>query len=208
MNIVLFALTVMYTPGPVNLLGLNAGLQRPMYRSLGFFGGVGLAIFLWFLVIGYAGQRLVVAAALPYLAALGSAYILYLAYSLYRAAPPSPASSTAESPPVDHGRLRFRDGFLMQLLNPKNSLLVVPITTILFPGRGIADTALILWSAGIALGGAGAPALYCAAGKGLAQWLGNARYYRVLNRAMAALLVLVAATMLLEYTLMPIIEAH
>lgn len=55
LEIVAYALGVMYTPGPVNLLGLNAGLNGQARTSLGFFVGVGAAMLTLFLIFGWVG---------------------------------------------------------------------------------------------------------------------------------------------------------
>ena len=39
MDIFLYAFSVMYSPGPVNFMGLNAGLTGQFRRSTGFFIG-------------------------------------------------------------------------------------------------------------------------------------------------------------------------
>ncbi|WP_342594985.1 LysE family transporter [Salinicola lusitanus] len=87
MEIVLYAFTVMYTPGPVNLLSLNEGLSASLRKTWGFFAGVALAIFCWFAVIGFAGQILIVRDLVPYIALAGSAYILYLAFKVFTSTP-------------------------------------------------------------------------------------------------------------------------
>lgn len=200
MEIVLYAFTVMYTPGPVNLLGLNTGLTSPFGKVWGFFAGVALAIFCWFAVIGYAGQQFIVQGLIPWIALAGSAYILYLAWKIFRATPPDTAEG---QPPSTAPTPGFRDGFIMQLLNPKNTLLVVPITTVMFPGRGITDASLILSSLAIALGGGGAPALYFLAGRRIGARITQARYVRRCNSVMAGLLVVVALLMLCDYVILP-----
>ncbi|GHB22364.1 LysE family translocator [Salinicola rhizosphaerae] len=207
-EIVLYAFTVMYTPGPVNLLGLNAGLSTPLRRTLGFFAGVALAIFCWFAVIGLAGQLIVVERIIPVIALAGSLYILYLALKVYRAAPPN-ATEPADGASAQGaaGQLRFRDGFLMQLLNPKNSVLVIPITTVMFPTHNIAGLSLIAASALIALGGGGAPLLYCLAGRTLGKRIARPEVLVRCNRIMALLLVVVAVLLLYDYVLSPLREA-
>lgn len=199
MEIVLYAFTVMYTPGPVNLLGLNAGLTTPFNKAIGFFVGVALAIFCWFAVIGVAGQFLIVERLIPWIALAGSLYILYLALKVFRATP----TVTATDTPADTLGLSFRDGFLMQLLNPKNSLLVIPITTVMFPGREISGVSLFVSSALIAAGGGGAPALYFLAGKIVGKRITQPRYFRICNRLMAALLVVVAVLLFIDYVMVP-----
>ena len=44
MEIFLYAFSVMYSPGPVNFMALNAGLGGGFRRSLGSFAGVGCAL--------------------------------------------------------------------------------------------------------------------------------------------------------------------
>jgi len=197
MEIMLYAFTVMYTPGPVNLLSLNAGLTAPLRETWGFFAGVALAIFCWFAVIGFAGQMLIVQGLIPYIALAGSAYILYLAFKVFRSAPDTSDSENQ----AGASRLSFGNGFLMQLLNPKNSLVVIPITTVMFPARDITAIALIGCSTLIALGGGGAPALYFGLGKLVGKRVNHPRYFRACNRIMACLLVIVAVMMLFDYVL-------
>ncbi|WP_162617896.1 LysE family translocator [Salinicola halophilus] len=205
MDILLYAFTVMYTPGPVNLLGMNAGLRAPLASTWGFFAGVALAIFCWFVVVGFAGQLFVVERLIPSIALAGSLYILYLAFKVYRATPEIDVADAANDGAAT--ALGFRDGFLMQLLNPKNSLLVIPITTVMFPGRGYTGLAIVAVSALIAAGGGGAPATYFLAGKALGKRITQPRYLRNANRSMALLLVVVAGLLLYDYGL-PLLQAR
>jgi len=55
-----YAFGIMYTPGPVNLLSLNAGLNDEVSSALRFCVGVGLAMLLLFLLFGYTGAWLAV----------------------------------------------------------------------------------------------------------------------------------------------------
>ena len=201
MEIVLYAFTVMYTPGPVNLMGLNAGLSSPLRDTYGFFVGVALAIFCWFALIGFAGQLLVVQDLIPYVALAGSAYILYLACKVFTSTPAAADDNSQAGP----NRLSFSNGLFMQLLNPKNSLVVIPITTVMFPGRDITGIALVSCSALIALGGGGAPTLYFLAGKVVGKRIHQPRYLRACNRVMALLLVVVAVMMFIDYVLVPLL---
>ena len=54
MDIFLYAFSVMYSPGPVNLMGLNAGLTGKLRRSTGFYIGVGSAMLLMF--VQFSGE--------------------------------------------------------------------------------------------------------------------------------------------------------
>ncbi|SEF09105.1 hypothetical protein SAMN04490198_5314 [Pseudomonas palleroniana] len=80
MDIFLYAFSVMYSPGPVNFMGLNAGLTGQFRRSTGFFAGVGCAMLVLFVLFGYTGEAIISHAALPYICLVGGVYTLYLAY--------------------------------------------------------------------------------------------------------------------------------
>lgn len=72
MDIFLYAFSVMYSPGPVNLMGLNAGLTGKFRRSMGFFAGVGCAMLVLFILFGYTGEAVISHAALPYISLVGA----------------------------------------------------------------------------------------------------------------------------------------
>jgi len=108
--IVAYALGVMYTPGPVNLLGLNAGLQGQARASLGFYLGVGLAMLILFLLFGWAGAAWVQDDMLAMVGALGCGYILYLAIKIARSSIDLGAVRQAPREPQNPQRLQPGDG--------------------------------------------------------------------------------------------------
>ena len=61
----------MYSPGPVNLIGLNSGLNGRFRQSIQFFAGVGLAMAILFLLFGYTGQAISKTSHLPFIASPG-----------------------------------------------------------------------------------------------------------------------------------------
>jgi len=126
-----YAIGIMYTPGPVNLIGLNAGLGGRTRASLGFFLGVGLAMFVLLLLFGWAGTRLVREDTLIYVSLVGCLYIAYLAIKI---ASDSGELGANEAPARPLG---VRSGFVIQLLNPKAMLTTLPITSIQFPAAQI-----------------------------------------------------------------------
>ncbi|MCV6591001.1 MAG: hypothetical protein OIF57_18565 [Marinobacterium sp.] len=58
-EILLYAFGIMYTPGPVNLLSLNGGINGHAVQGWRFCIGVGCAMWLLFLLFGYTGAWLV-----------------------------------------------------------------------------------------------------------------------------------------------------
>lgn len=183
MEIVLYAFSVIYSPGPVNALGLNAGLRGQARRALGFYAGVGCAMLVLFLALGYAGAVVVSGALLPWLALLGGGYCLYLGYRIARAAPPTAEGEGAAT------RLTFASRLLIQGLNPKAWLAVLPIATVMFPAAQVTGGKIALWSLPLALSACGAPASYALLGALLGRYLVRGRGFRAVNRLLGLSLV-------------------
>lgn len=186
--IVAYALGVMYTPGPVNLLGLNVGINGQGKTSLGFCLGVGLAMLLYLLVLGWAGAAWISQDSLVLLSALGCAYILYLAYKVAR------ANATLDTHAPAPRMLSFRDGLLMQLLNPKAMVATLPIATLQFPAEGIQGMSLFIWALGLAALAAGAPGSYVVIGSLLGLRVRQPMLIKGFNWVMSGLLVAVAVS--------------
>jgi threonine/homoserine/homoserine lactone efflux protein len=186
--IIAYALGVMYTPGPVNLLGLNVGINGQGKQALGFCLGVGLAMLLYLLVLGWAGAAWISQDSLVLLSALGCAYILYLAYKVAR------TNATLDTHAPAPRMLSFRDGLLMQLLNPKAMVATLPIATLQFPAEGIQGMSLFIWALGLAALAAGAPGSYVVIGSLLGQRVRQPMLIKGFNWVMSGLLVAVAVS--------------
>ncbi|PVZ15399.1 MULTISPECIES: LysE family translocator [unclassified Pseudomonas] len=199
MEIFLYAFSVMYSPGPVNVMGLNAGLTGQFRRTVGFFIGVGCAMFALFLIFGYTGEALISRSVLPYLALVGGLYTLYLAFKVFTSKVVLPGkaepASAADKP------LTFWNGFLIQALNPKGMMVVLPITTVMFPAAHVTGTGIALVSTLIALGGAGAPGIYSFLGAVLGKRITKESYFNFFNRLMGVALAVCAAFMLYDFYL-------
>ena len=196
--IVAYALGVMYTPGPVNLLGLNVGINGQAKQSLGFCLGVGTAMLAYLLVLGWAGAAWIDDDALVVVSALGCSYIFYLACKIAR-------SSADFSRPANAPRLvSYRDGLIMQLLNPKAIVATLPITTLQFPAAGIEGASLVVWAFGLALMAAGAPGSYIAIGSAVGSRVKSPAIVKGFNWLMAALLIGVAVSIGIEHVWLPL----
>lgn len=112
-EIIAYAIGVMYTPGPVNLLGLNTGLNGHAKASTGYYFGVGSAMLLLFLSFGWLGSTLISRDALIIISILGCGYIATLAVKILKASVTIGDNTTNERP------LRYQQGLILQLLNPK-----------------------------------------------------------------------------------------
>ena len=196
--IVAYALGVMYTPGPVNLLGLNVGINGQARQSVGFCLGVGTSMLAYLLVLGWAGAAWIDDDALVVVSALGCSYIIYLAYKIAR------SSGDLNSPAGAPRLVRYRDGLVMQLLNPKALVATLPITTLQFPAAGIHGFSLVIWSLGLALLAAGAPGSYVMMGSQVGQRIKNPTIVKRFNWVMAGLLVAVTLSIGVEHVWLPL----
>ncbi|GAL15353.1 transporter LysE family [Vibrio astriarenae] len=198
LEIFAYSIGIMYTPGPVNLLGLHCGINRKTGPHLPFFMGVGTAMFLLFVTLGYLGVKVINIEILPYISLAGCAYILYVAWKV---AHTNVELSTDEQ---STQALTFRDGLLMQLLNPKAFIATLPVSTIQFPSVGITGITILLWSIVLAFLAFGAPTSYSIAGQALGSRISNPSYFKVFNLVMTALLVYVSLSIGYEHVLTPL----
>lgn len=194
-----YALGVMYSPGPVNLLGLHSGLNKQTRAHLGFFVGVAIAMFILFVSLGFIGLKVVNPQILPFISLAGCGYILYIAWKVARAN----VKLSLDQAPLNS--LTFRDGLLMQLLNPKGLVATLPIATIQFPSAGITGVAIVLWSAVLATLAFGAPTGYSLTGLLVGKRISNPRYFKAFNLVMAVLLVSVSLTIGYDHVVTPLL---
>jgi threonine/homoserine/homoserine lactone efflux protein len=198
-EIFVYAVGVMYTPGPVNLLGLNAGLNGQIRASIGFFVGVGLAMLILLLLFGFVGAEVVGGGNLLYVSAVGCLYIAYLAVKIAYSTVNFDADRQAAA------ELRFTNGLFMQLVNPKGTIATLPIATIQFPAAGIDGAALVFWSAVLAAMAVGAPGGYALVGELLGKRIYKPAVFRVFNLVMASLLLYVAASIAYDFVYLPLV---
>ncbi|RZF78292.1 transporter [Pseudoalteromonas sp. S4488] len=196
-DIFAYAIGIMYTPGPINLLGLSSGLNKQTHSHLGFFIGVGSAMFILFVLLGYLGLQVINPQFLPYVSLIGCGYILYIAWKVAKAKVQVSDTSADAS-------LSFFDGLFMQLLNPKALVATLPIATIQFPSADITGAAIVFWSLILAILAFGAPTSYSLAGLVLGKQVSRPGVFNVFNKLMAVLLVYVALMIAYEHVLTPL----
>lgn len=195
LGIILFSISIMYTPGPVNVLSLNNGLQNRFRNHVPFSCGVASGMLAWILLVGYTGSSVIDQSMLPYVAIVGCGFILYLAYKIITAK--VDVTQNAGAPAL----LDYKDGLLMQLTNPKTFLVVLPVATVQFPAAGIYGVRIALWSAFLSCLAFGAPMSYAALGALLGRRVKGLAIFKVLNIIMGVLLLAIAGEMLWEQVL-------
>ncbi|WP_248752179.1 LysE family translocator [Pseudomonas sp. MWU15-20650] len=188
MDIFLYAFSVMYSPGPVNFMGLNAGLTGKFRHCTGFFIGVGCAMLLLFALFGYTGEAIISQAALPYISLVGGVYTLYLAYQVFTAR--TVVDEASSTTPVK--TLTFWNGLVIQLLNPKGIMAVLPITSVMLPAAHITGASIFGVSVLLAIGAFGAPWIYAALGALLGRRINGASAFTWFNRCMGLALAVCA----------------
>lgn len=191
-DIILYAFGVMYTPGPVNAIGLNNGIQKQQ-RIFGFFSGVAVAMFILFFSVAMIGERIMNESLLQGASVLGGLYIFWLAIKIFRSQVSK--DNTGEDKNSEVRALTFRDGLMMQLLNPKGITVALPVATVQFPAAGIAGVSLFAWCVGLAVFAFGAPWSYFIFGRLLGNNIRQASYLTLINKLMALFLMFVAVSM-------------
>lgn len=193
MEIFLYTLSVMYSPGPVNFMGLNAGLTGQFKKTIYFFMGVGSTMLMLFMIFGYIGAAIIPQNALHYIALFGALYTFYLSYQMLK----TDIDICDETAEVQ--TLSFWNGFWIQALNPKGILVILPVTTIMYPTAHITGIHIFLVSLLISIGAAGAPCLYSWAGTVLGKKIKNKLWFNRINKAMGMMLIISGIFMLYDF---------
>ncbi|MEI8633981.1 LysE family transporter [Vibrio sp. PP-XX7] len=193
LEILAYAIGIMYSPGPVNLLGLRSGINGKAHAHIGFFLGVACAMFTLFILLGFLGLTLIHAQLLPYISFIGCCYILYIAWKVMK------ANVRISAQTIEMGVLSFWNGFIMQLLNPKGLVATLPISAIQFPAAGIHGGAIFFWSFLLVVLAFGAPASYSVVGLVMGKHMDNPRYFKIFNLIMSGLLAYVAVSIGYEH---------
>ena len=186
LEIIIYAFGIMYSPGPANSLALFAGVNGQGWRALLYCVGVGLAMLIWFLVIGYLGSEIIPKGYQSVISILGGVYIAYLAIKIMQ------SSFQQKTNNDKNAVVNFRMGLVLQLCNPKAMVAIVPIVTVQFPRMQIEGGQIVLWSLGLSMIAFGAPSTYLLVGSCLKNVATNPKVMAWLNRVMAMLLLFVA----------------
>ena len=127
----LFTFLATATPGPNNILLTMSGNQFGFRKSLPFIIGVRLGIGLLFLLMGIGVGTLIISNPHLYLTLkyLGAAYLIYLAIKIG-------FSTKNTSQNKEENLLSFKQGVLLQFINPKSMMMVLScITAFSLPGE-------------------------------------------------------------------------
>ncbi len=109
-----FALITTFTPGPNNLSCASMSINFGIRKTMNYVYGIVTGFFLLLLLCGFFSNLLLTAipSVEPIMRGVGAAYILYLAYSTFKA-------SFSFQEKSDQYLWGFYKGVLLQFLNPK-----------------------------------------------------------------------------------------
>lgn len=179
-----FAVASSITPGPNNIMlmtsGTNFGFRRTVPHMLGVSLGFALMIVLVGLGLAQLFARYPVAHEI--LKWVSVAYLLYLAWKIATARPPSDGAAAKGAP------MTFVQAALFQWVNPKAWTMALTGVTVYMPP---VDPWIGLLLVAALFGAINLPCvgLWAAMGVKLRSWLGDARRLRQFNVAAAVLLV-------------------
>jgi threonine/homoserine/homoserine lactone efflux protein len=138
------------TPGPANLFAIATGARRGHAAALAGVAGMTLANLVWWVAagLGLSALALAVPTVFRVLAWLGAAYVVWLGLrALWSAWRDEAADSHA---PETAGGSAFRDGFVVQISNPKALLFTTAVLPpFIDPARPIAPQMLLFAAAGL-----------------------------------------------------------
>ena len=108
------------TPGPANLFAIATGMQKGKGAALLGVAGMNIATLTWFAAAALGLSTLIIAfpQAFHLLALAGAAYLIWLGFTSIRSGL-KPAQADEAPRQFRLGRSAFRDGFAVQIANPK-----------------------------------------------------------------------------------------
>ncbi len=178
-----FVLITTFTPGPNNLscapMSINFGIKKTMNYIYGIIAG----FFLLLLLCGFFSNLLFTAlpSVEPIMRWIGAAYILYLAYSTFRAS----FSFKEKSNQYLWG---FYKGVLLQFLNPKAIIYGLTLYSVFLTPLIGNPFYIILFSLGFALVGLCALLTWVLFGAIINQYLHQAKLRIIINSILSLLL--------------------
>ncbi len=181
-----FALVTSITPGPNNMMLLASGVNHGFRASLPHVVGISSGLMLLFMAAGLGLGSLLAQWPQLYLAlkALGVAYMVMLAWQLWRAGAPA---SEAEAGSSVTPRMGFWGAAAFQWVNPKAWLIAIgAVAGFLSPNASGADLLVLALVCGLV--NAPCISLWAWAGARMSRALAEPKRRRVFNALMAAML--------------------
>ncbi len=188
--LVLFVVSVTFSPGPNNIMSATIGMMHGYPKTLRFILGVvcGFAIIMLLGATVANALLAVVPAIQPLLRYVGAAYILWLAWVTW-----SHRDDIGSQRDADLTRSQgFAGGFALQFANPKAMTYALVMYSTFLSGI-LRDIPLVLLSAAVLAGVAFiSTSMWALAGSGIRRWLKSDRQRAIAAAVLAAALVYTA----------------
>ncbi|KAE9646688.1 LysE family translocator [Pseudomonas sp. PB103] len=184
----LFAFVASITPGPTNILVLSHSSRQGLFATLPIILSACAAAALIVLVVGLgAGETLLRFPRVQQAMAWGGVlWLSWLAWQIFRSAPPSLDSTDAP----DQG-ISAMGAALLQLVNPKVWMMAVAVVSV-FVGGGDKTLWLLVLSLAFLLVSLPCMTFWALLGVGSARLFGTPQAFKRMNAALALLLLLSA----------------
>jgi threonine/homoserine/homoserine lactone efflux protein len=181
--LLLFVAIATVTPGGATTLATASGARFGFARSIPLMLGIamGLALLAAVAGLGLGGLLLALPSLQTAVKALGSAYLLWLAWRIARSEPP--LAGTGPARPIT-----LVSGFMLLWLNPKSWAMTVSAAASFALLADGPNRLAILLGAAFGVAACASLALWCALGVLLARLFRTPRHWRMLNFAMGVLL--------------------
>jgi threonine/homoserine/homoserine lactone efflux protein len=145
-----------------------------------------------FLVFGYTGEKIIRKEYLIYISIIGSLYICYVAIKIMK-------SKTNINGNNEVKLFSFKEGLLMQIMNPKGILATLPVATIHFPANDINGVGILIASILLATLAGFAPTTYSFIGEHFGSLIKKDKILKGFNIVMGLLLIYVAFTIFKDH---------
>ncbi|MGF6478280.1 LysE family translocator [Paraburkholderia sp. JPY419] len=181
--LLLFVAVATATPGGATTLATASGARFGFVRSIPLMLGIalGLALLAALAALGLGGLLLALPSLQTAVKALGSAYLLWLAWRIARSGPPNAGNGPAR--PVT-----LVNGFLLLWLNPKGWAMTVGAAASFALLANNPNRLAMLLGGAFGVAACASLALWCALGVLLARLFRTPRHWRLVNLAMGVLL--------------------
>ena len=181
--LLLFVVIATVTPGGSTTLATASGARFGFARSIPLMLGIaiGLAVLAAVAGLGLGGLLLALPSLQTAVKAVGSAYLLWLAWRIARSGPPNAGNGPAHP-------ITLVNGFLLLWLNPKSWAMTVGAAASFALIASNPNRLALLLGAAFGVAACVSLALWCALGVLLARLFRTPRHWRILNLAMGVLL--------------------
>ncbi|MGF6291873.1 LysE family translocator [Paraburkholderia youngii] len=181
--LLLFVAVATATPGGATTLATASGARFGFVRSIPLMLGIalGLALLAALAALGLGGLLLALPSLQTAVKALGSAYLLWLAWRIARSGPPNAGNGPARP-------ITLVNGFLLLWLNPKGWAMTVGAAASFALLANNPNRLAMLLGGAFGVAACASLALWCALGVLLARLFRTPRHWRLLNLAMGVLL--------------------